>query len=100
MLHEVLEICDRISILRAGEIVGVILAFRAGLFNIGAEGQMIIGGMATVIVGFSIDFLPIWLHLPLALSVGALAGALYASIAGWLKVSTGAHEVISTIMKY
>ena len=78
--------------------LGIALAFRAGLFNIGAEGQMIIGGMAAVIVGFSIDFLPIWIHLPLALSVGALFGAMYASIAGWLKASTGAHEVISTIM--
>ena len=78
--------------------LGIALAFRAGLFNIGAEGQMIIGGLATVIVGFSIDFLPIWIHLPLALSIGALFGALYAGIAGWLKAYTGAHEVISTIM--
>ena len=78
--------------------LGIALAFRAGLFNIGAEGQMIIGGLATVIVGFSIDFLPIWIHLPLALSIGALFGALYAAIAGWLKAYTGAHEVISTIM--
>ena len=78
--------------------LGIALAFRAGLFNIGAEGQMIIGGLAAVIVGFSIDFLPIWIHLPLALSIGALFGALYAAIAGWLKAYTGAHEVISTIM--
>ena len=78
--------------------LGIALAFRAGLFNIGAEGQMIIGGLATVIVAFSIDFLPIWIHLPLALSIGALFGALYAAIAGWLKAYTGAHEVISTIM--
>ena len=78
--------------------LGIALAFRAGLFNIGAEGQMIVGGMAAAIVGFSIDFLPIWIHLPLALSIGALFGAMYAAIAGWLKASTGAHEVISTIM--
>ena len=78
--------------------LGISLAFRAGLFNIGAEGQIIIGGIATVIIGFSIDFLPIWLHLPLALLFGAIFGALYAAIAGWLKASTGAHEVISTIM--
>ena len=78
--------------------LGIALAFRAGLFNIGAEGQMIIGGLATVIVAFSVDFLPIWIHLPLALSIGALFGALYAAIAGWLKAYTGAHEVISTIM--
>jgi len=78
--------------------LGIALAFRAGLFNIGAEGQIIIGGMAAVIIGFSIDFLPIWLHLPLALLFGAIFGALYAAIAGWLKATTGAHEVISTIM--
>jgi len=78
--------------------LGISLAFRAGLFNIGAEGQIIIGGIATVIIGFSIDFLPIWLHLPIALLFGAIFGALYAAIAGWLKASTGAHEVISTIM--
>ena len=78
--------------------LGISLAFRAGLFNIGAEGQMIIGGIATVIIGFSIDFLPIWIHLPLALIFGAIFGALYAAIAGWLKATTGAHEVISTIM--
>ena len=59
---------------------------------------MIIGGIATVIIGFSIDFLPIWIHLPLALIFGAIFGALYAAIAGWLKATTGAHEVISTIM--
>ena len=54
--------------------------------------------MAAVIIGFSIDFLPIWLHLPLALLFGAIFGALYAAIAGWLKATTGAHEVISTNM--
>ena len=58
--------------------IGLAFCFKNNLYNIGAEGQMIIGGMAAVIVGFSIEFLPIWLHLPLALSVGALAGALYA----------------------
>ena len=54
--------------------LGISLAFRAGLFNIGAEGQIIIGGIATVIIGFSIDFLPIWIHLPLALLFGAIFG--------------------------
>lgn len=78
--------------------LGIALGFRAGLFNIGAEGQMMIGGMATVVVGFSFSGLPAVIHLPLALLAGALAGALYASIAGWLRAATGAHEVISTIM--
>jgi general nucleoside transport system permease protein len=78
--------------------LGVALGFRAGLFNIGAEGQMLIGGMAAVVVGFSFPGLPLVVHLPLALLAGALFGALWAAIAGWLKASTGAHEVITTIM--
>ncbi len=78
--------------------LGIALGFRAGLFNIGAEGQLLIGGMASVIVGFSLPDLPMIIHLPLALLAGALAGGLYAAIAGWLRAATGAHEVISTIM--
>jgi ABC-type uncharacterized transport system permease subunit len=78
--------------------LGLALGFRAGLFNIGAEGQIIMGGLAAVVVGFLITGLPWALHLPLALLAGALAGALYASIAGYLRASTGAHEVITTIM--
>jgi simple sugar transport system permease protein len=78
--------------------LGLALGFRAGLFNIGAEGQLLMGGMAAVIVGFSFPDLPMMLHLPLALVAGAVGGALYASIAGWLRAATGAHEVISTIM--
>ena len=78
--------------------LGIALGFRAGLFNIGAEGQVLLGGMAAVIVGFSFEGLPMVIHVPLALLAGALAGAIWASIAGWLKASTGAHEVITTIM--
>lgn len=78
--------------------LGLALGFRAGLFNIGAEGQVIMGGLAAVIVGFSLDRAPVIVALPAALTAGALAGALYASIAGWLRAATGAHEVISTIM--
>ena len=78
--------------------LGVAVGFRAGLFNIGAEGQVLIGGMAAVIVGFSFAGLPLVIHLPLALLAGLLGGALYASIAGWLRAATGAHEVILTIM--
>ncbi len=78
--------------------LGIALAFRAGLFNIGAEGQLILGGMAAVIVGFAFKGLPAFIHLPLALLAGAVAGALWASIAGWLRAATGAHEVITTIM--
>lgn len=78
--------------------LGLALGFRAGLFNIGAEGQLILGGMAAVAVGFMLTGLPIWIHLPLALLAGMIAGGLWASIAGWLKAATGAHEVITTIM--
>jgi simple sugar transport system permease protein len=78
--------------------LGLALGFRAGLFNIGAEGQLILGGVAAVSVGFMVTGLPIWIHLPLALLAGAVVGALWASIAGWLKAATGAHEVITTIM--
>ncbi|NKB28205.1 MAG: hypothetical protein GKR99_11850 [Rhodobacteraceae bacterium] len=69
-----------------------------GLFNIGAEGQVLMGGMAAVVVGFSFSDLPAVILLPMSLLAGALAGAFYASLAGWLKAVTGAHEVISTIM--
>lgn len=78
--------------------LGMAVGFRAGLFNIGAEGQLLIGGMAAVVVGFNFAGMPAYIHLPLALLAGAVAGGLYAGIAGWLRAATGAHEVISTIM--
>jgi len=78
--------------------LGVALAFRAGLFNIGAEGQLLVGGMAAVVVGFALPGFPTAIHLPLALLTGMLAGAVWGAIAGWLKAATGAHEVITTIM--
>ncbi|HSG54164.1 MAG TPA: ABC transporter permease [Paracoccaceae bacterium] len=78
--------------------LGLALGFRAGLFNIGAEGQILMGGMASVVVGFSFPSLSFAILMPLCLISGALVGALYAAIAGWLRAATGAHEVISTIM--
>lgn len=77
--------------------LGVGLAFRAGMFNIGGRGQMLLAGAAAGWVGVSMD-LPMALHLPLAILAGALAGALWAGIAGFLKAQSGAHEVIVTIM--
>ncbi|WP_257427457.1 ABC transporter permease [Nocardioides carbamazepini] len=77
--------------------LGVGLAFRAGLFNIGGRGQMLLAGAAAGWVGIGMD-LPLVLHLPLAVLAGALAGALWAGIAGFLKAQSGAHEVIVTIM--
>jgi simple sugar transport system permease protein len=77
--------------------LGVSLAFRSGLFNIGAQGQMLLGATVAGYLGFHFD-LPTGLHLLVA-GVGAvLAGAFWGGIAGWLKAQTGAHEVISTIM--
>ncbi len=78
--------------------LSVALGFRGGLFNIGAEGQLFVGGLASVFVGYSITTLPWFLHLPLALLAGMLAGAIWGAIPGYLKARTGAHEVINTIM--
>jgi len=78
--------------------LAVALGFRCGLFNIGAEGQYFVGGLASVYVGYSIKGLPWFVHLPLALAAGAAGGAFWAAIAGYLKAKTGAHEVINTIM--
>jgi simple sugar transport system permease protein len=78
--------------------LAVALGFRAGLFNIGAEGQLIIGGLCSVYVGYAVSGLPAILHLPLALAAGAAGGALWGAIPGYLKARVGAHEVINTIM--
>jgi general nucleoside transport system permease protein len=77
--------------------LGVSLAFRSGLFNIGAQGQLIIGAAAGGFIGFHYD-LPAGLHLLVAATAAVVAGGLWGGIAGWLKAQTGAHEVISTIM--
>jgi ABC-type uncharacterized transport system permease subunit len=77
--------------------LGVSLAFRSGLFNIGAQGQMIIGALVGGYIGFHFN-LPPGIHLVLAALGAVLAGAVWGGIAGWLKAQTGAHEVISTIM--
>src|SRR5690349_15722094 len=80
----------------AGLAVG--LAFRGGLFNIGAEGQLSIGALVAAWAGFAIQGVPWPFHMVFALMVGALAGAIWAGFAGLLKAKTGAHEVITTIM--
>ncbi|GEN79603.1 ABC transporter permease [Actinotalea fermentans] len=77
--------------------LGVALAFRAGLFNIGGRGQMLVAAAAAGWVGFGVD-LPIVLHLVVAMTAGIAAGAIWSGIAGLLKAATGAHEVITTIM--
>lgn len=83
--------------------LAVALAFKGGLFNIGAEGQLALGAVCTALIGYA---LPEWLgidiptiiHLPLAIIVGMAAGAFWAAIVGFLKAYTGGHEVINTIM--
>ncbi|HEX5496333.1 MAG TPA: ABC transporter permease [Mycobacteriales bacterium] len=77
--------------------LSVSLAFRAGLFNIGGEGQVIAGALAAGYVGFAVSLPPV-LHLVVAVAAGIAGGALWGFLAGWLKARTGAHEVITTIM--
>ncbi len=77
--------------------LGVGLGVRAGLFNIGAQGQAIMGAILAAWVGFALQLPPV-LHLIVALLAGVLGGALWGGIVGWLKAKTGAHEVIVTIM--
>lgn len=78
--------------------LAVALGFRAGLFNIGVEGQLFIGAACATFVGYKITGLPGYIHMPLALLAGALGGALWGFIPGLLKATTGGHEVINTIM--
>ncbi|HZB77479.1 MAG TPA: ABC transporter permease [Solirubrobacteraceae bacterium] len=78
--------------------LAVAFAFRAGLFNIGGNGQYLVGSYAGVYAASSLDGLPGWLHIVVALVAGAVIGGLWGGIAGFLKATTGANEVISTIM--
>ena len=78
--------------------LAVAVGFRSGLFNIGVEGQLFIGAAAATYVGYAITGLPGIIHMPLALLAGALGGAFWAFIPGFLKAKTGGHEVINTIM--
>jgi simple sugar transport system permease protein len=77
--------------------LSVAIGFRAGLFNIGAEGQIIVGGLFSVGVGIALD-VPMVIAIPLGLIAGMIGGAIWGGIPGWLRAKTGAHEVITTIM--
>jgi simple sugar transport system permease protein len=77
--------------------LSVAFAFRAGLFNVGAEGQLLVGAMAAVVVGLAEGW-PSWLHLTLAFAAGAVAGAAWGVLPAILKARFRAHEVITTIM--
>jgi len=82
--------------------LAVALGFKGGLFNIGAEGQLALGALMAAWAGFALPRivgpLPPVIHVPAAILIGALAGAVWGGIPGWLKARTGAHEVINTIM--
>lgn len=77
--------------------IGVAFAFKTGLFNIGAEGQFIMGCVASTVVGILFDFPPI-IQIPLVLTAGVAAGALLGWLIGFLKVKFGIHEVLTSIM--
>lgn len=77
--------------------LSIAFAFKTGLFNIGAEGQFIIGALVATLVGYSIQ-LPAIIHIPLTMILAGLAGGLWGSIAGFLKSKFGINEVIATIM--
>jgi len=77
--------------------LAVAVGFQTGLFNIGARGQMFMGGLAAVWVGLHVD-LPAILHITLAILAAIVAGGIWGGITGLLKARTGAHEVITTIM--
>ena len=78
--------------------LSVAVAFKAGLFNIGASGQFLMGTIASVAVGTNFEGLSPFIHIPLALLAGIAGGMIWGAIPGILKVTTGAHEVIITIM--
>jgi general nucleoside transport system permease protein len=78
--------------------IAVAFAFRCGLFNIGGQGQYIMGTLAAIQTGIWFESLPALPHVVLAVAAAALAGAIWAGIAGLLKATVGAHEVITTIM--
>jgi len=75
-----------------------LFAFKSGLFNIGAEGQLLVGGFAAALVGISFAGLPTLIHVPMALLAGAFTGGLWGFIPAILKTKLGAHEVITTMM--
>ncbi len=78
--------------------LGIALAFKAGLFDIGGQGQLVLGAAGATLAGFAFQGLPVWIHLPLAILTGAAFGAAWGFVPGILKAKTGAHEVITSMM--
>ena len=77
--------------------LSVAFSFRTGVFNIGAEGQFVVGSLAACVVGILVD-VPAWIHVPLCLLAAAGAGCIWSLLVGLLKVKRGIHEVLSFIM--
>ncbi len=77
---------------------GIAVAFRAGIWNIGAEGQFYLGAIGAAFVGLNAANLPPVVAIPLAIAAGFILGGVWAGIAGWLKVKLGLNEVVTTIM--
>ncbi|WP_165995415.1 ABC transporter permease [Bacillus sp. Cs-700] len=78
--------------------LAVAFAFRTGLFNIGVEGQLLVGWLASVYIGLQFEGLSPVVHIPLAIIAAAMAGAIWAFVPGFLKAKYQVHEVITTIM--
>jgi simple sugar transport system permease protein len=78
--------------------LAVALGFKAGLFNIGVQGQLLMGVLGSVSVGVALADQPVIIAAPIAFIAGTLAGAAYGFIPGFLKAVSGAHEVVTTIM--
>ncbi len=77
--------------------LSVAFAFKTGLFNIGAEGQFIVGALTATFLGYYFDFSP-WIQIPLVMIIGTFVASLYGGLAGFFKARFGVHEVLSTIM--
>lgn len=78
--------------------IGICIAFRGGVINIGGEGQIIVGAIAATALSLALRAWPSWLLLPLTLVSGAVAGALWGGIAGFLKARLNVNEILSTVM--
>lgn len=78
--------------------IGICIAYRGGVTNIGGEGQFVIGALTATVVAMALSHAPAWLAIPFSLTAGCLGGAFWGSIAGVLKARFGVNEVLSTVM--
>lgn len=90
------------SLVKAGPLlfvgVGICIAYRGGVINIGGEGQIVIGALTTTLVVLPLSFLPAFVLIPLALLAGCIGGGFWGGIAGFLKARFQVNEVLSTVM--